>query len=473
METDSAKILSPKLILTLVFMAFGVILAVVRPFEGLAEQGHIMLGTVIAALSTWMFRPAGGTMIVGAAILIIGGLFAELPISDLTIGFSSASLWLFIPAMFVGSSMRNTGLGKRIVLSLFKRLNLSYATILGGWFVVSILFALITPLATVRFLMLTPIAVSVADACCLEKGSKGRSLIVISCWTFSIFPSIAWMNGSLFGPVFTNFLPEGPMRDMATPETWFLVMAPWLLFSIIFVIALYFLLKPEQEISIPKDKVRQMYDDLGPMGKKEKGCFISVVFLFICLVLQTFLPFTANHALLASLVLLLFLGVLTGPDISSGGNWDVIVFFGIMLSFTHIFNVSGLTAWLTPYLATIIEAIAFSPLFFIIALFVICIILRFFEVAQAWIIASIFSLATPILYSSYGIHPLVSTAVFVSASCLFFFRYAQAWIVQVESVCGDGGWNPAHLKIASVLYVIVAAVQLVFSRFYWGLVGIL
>jgi len=432
-----------------------------------------MLSTMLAALSAWVFRPAGGTLIIGAVIIILGGLIAGIPIADLTVGFSGGSLWLLIPAMFIGSSLRFTGLGKRIVLFLFRRLNLNYAKILGGWFVIGILFAIITPLATVRFLMLTPIAVSVADACLLEKGSKGRSLIVISCWVLSIFPSIAWLNGSLFGPAFTNFLPEGPMRDMATPETWFLVMAPWLLFSLVFVIALYFLLKPEQDVHVSKDKIQQMYDELGPMSTKEKGCLISLIFLFTCLILQTFLPITANQVLLASLVMMLLLGVLSTPDISTGGNWDVIMFLGIMLSFTNIFNVSGLTAWLTPYLASIIEAIAFNPLVFVLALFGICIILRFFDVTQGWIIASIFSLATPILYIYYGIHPLISTAVFVSASCLFFFRYAQAWIVQVESVCGEGGWNPAHLKTASILYVVVAAVQLVFSRFYWVLVGIL
>jgi len=473
MDTDKTQMLTPRLMLTLTFIVLGVAIAITRPFGNLETQGHIMLGAIVAGLATWIFRPAGGTMIAGAAIIILGGMIAGLPVNDLTTGFSGASLWLFIPAMFIGSSLRNTGLGKRIVLTLFKRYNLNYFRILCGWFFVSILFSIITPLATVRFLMLTPIAVSVADACLLEKGSKGRSLIVISCWTFSIFPSIAWLNGSLFGPVFTNFLPEGPMRDMATPETWFLVMAPWLLFSIVFVIALYFLLKPEQKLNIPRTKVSELYDDLGPMGKKEKGCLITLVFLLTCLVLQTFLPFSANHVLLASLVLMLFLGVLSVPDISVNGNWDVIVFFGMMLSFTHIFNVSGLTTWLTPYLVNIIGAIAFSPLVFVLALFGICVMLRFFDVAQAWIIASIFSLATPVLFINYGLHPLVSTAVFVSASCLFFFRYAQAWIVQVESVCGDGGWNPSHLQKASILYVCLSVVHLVFSRFYWGLVGIL
>jgi len=472
METQQAKIFSKRVTFTLIFIAIGIIVAIIRPFDGLDSVGHVMLGTMIAGLSAWIFSPSGGSLTIGAIIIIAGGLLAGLPINELTVGFSGSSLWLFIPAMFIGASLRLTGLGRRIVYWLFKRLNLNYAKILGGWFVVGILFALMTPIATVRCLMLTPIAVSVADACCLEKGSRGRSIIVIACWTMSIFPSLAWKNGSLFGPVFTNFLPEGPMRDMATQEAWFIVMAPWLLFSIVFIIALYFILKPKEKLNISKETVCKMYDDLGPITKKEKGCLFAISFMFICLIIQMFLPITTNQILLITFALLLLLGVLSAKDISSA-NWDVVMFFGIMLSFTNIFSVSGLTAWLTPFLSGVMQAIAITPLFFILALFGICIILRFVDVAQAWILAPILSLATPVLFYEHGFHPLVSTYVFVTASCLFFFRYHQAWIVQVESVCGDSGWNPKHLKSASILFVCLAALMLVFNRYYWGLVGIL
>jgi len=260
---------------------------------------------------------------------------------------------------------------------------------------------------------------------------------------------------------------------MATAEMWFIVMAPWLLFSVIFVIALYFLLKPETKLAITKTQIKGMYDELGPIGKKELGCLVTLVFMLVCLVLQTFLPLTANQALLASLVLLLILGVISGKDISTGVNWDVIVFFGVLLGFSNIFSVSGLTAWFTPFLSDLIQAIAISPLVFVLALFAICVLCRFFDAAQGWITASIFSLATPMLYSDHGIHPLVPTMVFVSASNVFFFRYAQPWVVQAESVCGDGGWNPRHLREASILYVCLAAVLLVLSRFYWGAVGVM
>jgi len=473
MKTEAARRAPVNLVLALTVMVGGLIVAIARPFEGLDSTGHIMLGTVIAALSTWIFRPAGGTFIIGTAIIFLGGSLAGLSMPDLAGGFASASLWLMIPAMFLGTSLMRTGLGKRMAYSLFRRLRLNYAKILIGWFVINMLFALINPSATVRFLILTPIAVSVADACQLQKGSRGRSLIVISSWALSFLPATAWMTGSMYGPVFSSFLPEGFMRDMATEQMWFRVMAPWILFGAVFIIILYFVLKPEQKLNIEKDQIDQLYKELGPMGRDEKGCLAAFVFMIICLIAQSFLPFSTHLALLASFILLLLLGVLTAKDISTGINWDTIAFFGIILSFVNIFEVSGITAWISPMLSALIEPIAVSPLLFVVALYGICVLIRFFDVAQGWISSAILALATPMLYYDYGIHPLIPIMVFICASNLFFFRYHQPWIVQVESVCGDGGWNPRHLTTASILYAVLAAAFLVFNNFYWQLVGIL
>ncbi|MCL2856102.1 MAG: anion permease [Oscillospiraceae bacterium] len=462
-----------KLIMLLLFLVVGLAVALAQPFYGLDEVGNKVLGTMIAALATWIFRPESGTFVIGAGIIFLGGTLAGMPMSDLAVGFSSPAFWLLVPAMFLGAALMKTGLGKRMVYALFRQFNLTYPKILLGWFVVCILFALITPSATVRFLIATPIAVSVADACHLENGCRGRSLIVISACMLSIFPSIAWINGSLFGPMFSSFLPEGAMREMATPEMWFRVMAPWLLFGVVFIIALYFVLKPEKPISITREQVSKMYNELGPITKAEKGCLVVFVFLVVSLVLQRFFPFTTNQAILAAFVLLLLLGVLTAKDISSGVSWDTIMFFGVILSFVHIFYVSGITAWLTPYLVLLIRPIAFSPLLFILALYIICLVIRFIDVSQGWISSAILAMATPMLLADFGLHPLISIMVFICASCLFFFRYHQPWIVQVESVCGSSGWNPRHLATASILYAGLAVVFLVFCYFYWQFVGVL
>lgn len=475
MSTNStSRVFDRKLILTVIVIIAGIIIAVSQPFAGLDKTGHIMLGTVVAALATWIFQPAAGSFTVGGVILLLGGSLAGLPMADLASGFSSPSLWLLIPAMFLGYALLKTGLGKRIVYMLFKRLNLSYPKILIGWLVVGLLFSVLTPSITVRFLILTPIAVSVADACRLENRSKGRSLIIISAWVVSIFPGTAWKTGSLYGPVFSSYLPEGAMQAMATDADWVRVMAlPWLLMAVLFLVCLYFVLKPEKKLEVTKAQISDMYLELGVVSSEEKRTIGAFCVLLAGLVLQNFIAITTNQVLLVSFAVLLLLGVLSTKEISTGINWDIVVFFGIILSFSRIFEVSGITAWLSPMLSAMLEPFASSALLFIIALYVICVLLRFLDVAQGWIISAIIAMAAPNLYESFGIHPLVLIMVFICASNLFFFRYHQPWVGQVEAVCGERGWDSKHLAKASVLYAVLAAVILVVSFVYWRIIGII
>jgi di/tricarboxylate transporter len=471
-QQNIENIVFVKRVLLLAVIVLGVIVAFIKPFNGLEQMGHIMLGSMIIALATWIFHPGKGTFIVGAIILFLGGSIAGIPMSDLASGFSSASLWLLIPAMFLGYALMKTGLGKRIVFAFFKQLKLSYSKILIGWFIIGIVFALITPSITVRFLILTPIAVVVADACCLEKNSKGRSLIVISAWAAAIFPGISWQNGSLFGPVFTSYLPEGSMRDMASSQMWVHTMAPWMLFSLLFMVVLYFVLKPEQKLSVTQVQLSKMYDDLGKMSKEEKGCIAAFVLLFIGLVLQIFLPIITNQVLFAALILLLLLGVLSVKDISQGINWDIVAFFGIILSFSRICEVSGITMWLSPSLASLLRPIAGAQIVFVLALYGFCMFLRFFDVTQGWVSSAILAMATPMLYEDFGINPLICIMVFICASNIFFFRYQQPWIGQAESVCGEGGWNSRHLLKASLVYALLIVVFLLICTGYWRIIGI-
>ena len=475
MEGVKAPILiNKKLVFSLAMIILGVFVAIAKPFYGLDRTGHIMLGTVIAALSVWMFRPGSGSYTIGGVILFLGGSIAGLPMSDVASGLSSPSLWLLIPAMFLGYALLKTGLGKRIVYMLFKHLNLSYPKIMIGWLVVGILFSFLTPSITVRFLILTPIAVSVADACQLERNSRERSLIVISAWVVSIFPGTAWKNGSLYGPVFSSYLPSGATFDMATEGEWIKFMAvPWLLMSVMFLVGLFFILKPKRKLTVTKAQISEMYDELGAVSSEEKRTIGAYAILIVGLVVQCFWAITTNQVLFIAFASLLLLGVLSIKELSSGINWDIVVFFGVILSLSRIFEVSGITEWLSPKLAAVLQPFASSTLLFMLALYVICMLLRFLDVAQGWIISAIIAMAAPSLLEQFGIHPLVLIMVFICASNLFFMPYQQPWLGQVRAVCGDGGWALKHLKKASVLYAVLAAVMLVISYFYWQIAGII
>lgn len=455
------------------FIGLSIFIGYVRPFMGLGTIGHIILASLITAISFWLFRPADGSYMIGVIIIIIGGVFSGLSVYDLTIGFSSPSLWLLIPAMFLGYSLLKTGLGKRFVFLLFSNIGVSYKKILFCWFVVGIIFSLLTPSIIVRFLIITPVAVNIADMCGLEKNSIGRSLIVISGWTISIFPGIAWLNGSLYGPVFSSFLPES-MSSMANAEAWFMVMGPpWLLYSTFFFFILYRTLRPEEELVISKEKIGNLYKQLDPFHREEICCLIVFVLMIIGLIGQNIFTYNTSQVIQIAFFLLLFCNVLTIKDISQGVNWDTIVFFGMILGLPNIMEVSGLSDWIEPKLTSLLLPIAENIYTYVICSYFILLLIRFIDVAQGWITVSILCLAAPTLYNDFGIHPLISLTIYIAACNVFFLHYHQPWIGQAEAVFADNGWAIKHLQKAAVLYAVSVPLMLMGCIIYWKIIKVL
>ena len=461
-------------VLAALFVLVGVAIAIIRPFAELDSSGQMMLGSFISGLAIWIIRPGSGSFFAGSVVIILGGSLSGISLTDLTSGFASPAFWLLIPAMFLGSALQITGLGKRIVFALFTRIRLSYKKILFGWLIIGVLFSLLTPSISVRIMILTPIAVSVADACRLEKQSKGRSLIVISAWCAAIFPGIAWFGGSLYGPVFSAFLPEQHLVDMVTDQLWLQFMAlPWLLFSVAFLALLYLLLKPEKEIDVNFSLQKKMYEELGPAGSREKRCLAVFLFLLANLLFQLFLPINTTQVLLASMFLLLFLNVMSVKDVSTGINWDVVMFFGMLMGLSHLFDISGIKAWISPMLLSMLEPLVVSPLIFLVGLYALCAVIRILDVTQGWVSSAVLAMAAPMLLSDFGLHPILSIMAFVAAGNIFLFKYHQPWITQAESVSGDRGWNERHQKTAAWLYVALVAAMLVMSNFYWSALGLI
>jgi len=438
----------------------------------LGIEGQIILVSFLAAVLLWIIKPAGGTYTIGLLAVFLGGTIAGFEMADLAVGFVNPSLWLLIAAMFLGHALLKTGLGKRLVILLLSKFKPSYFSIIIGWVIIGIAFSFLTPSITVRFLIIVPIAVSIADACGMEAGSRGRSLTVISAWVAALLPGITLLNGSLYGPAFTAFLPRGAIAEMATAGNWFKIIGPpFLLMALILLVAVCLVLRPEEKLKIAKADMIKMYRDLGPATKDERNCMMVFAIILAGLAITGPTGFTTSQILMFGFFLLLLSGVLKIPDISTGISWDVILFFGVLMGFSHIFEISGVSAWISPALESLVIPLTKDPLIFAIGLYVLCSVLRLVDLTQSWITASILSLLTPVLYSDFGYHPLVCLAIFIFSGNHFLFRYNQPWLPQVESLVGTGGWSVSHLRKVAIMYALLSFPILAASVPYWRFIG--
>lgn len=458
---------------TLLLCLLGLYLALDQPFAGLDATGHQVMGTIIGMLAFWIFKPWGVPFAAGTVILLVGCVMAGLPLDQAASGFTGSSIWLLIPALFFGFALKKSGLGNRIAFFMLKNIHTSYAGILFAWLILGIGFSLLTPSIGIRFLILTAISISVADACDLAKGSSGRSLIIITAWASAIFPGSGWYTGSLYGPILTGFLPA-EMRQIATEGLWFKVMGlPWLFITTAFFVIIYFMLRPKEKLHITREQFARLYTDLGDITKAEKIVFATLIAVLLCLPMQKALGLASFQIMLLGFLILLITGVIGQKDIGTGINWDTIIFFGAIIGLSDIITISGISGWAEPTLNYVIKFLTGNSLTFLIGLTLILFAVRFIDVTWGLAIGAFLATVTPALYHTHHIHPTIVLMIFTFGGTVFFTSYQQPWVTQAESIMQDAGWNLKHLRQAACVYAGIVIFTLVAFLPYWKAIGVI
>ncbi len=121
--------------------------------------------------------------------LTFGMLLAVAPAEAVFAGFYSTAVWLVFGGLIVGVAIRITGLGERCARLLMSLFGTSYARIIGGLMVMSILFALVMPSSLGRVIILIPIIVALSDRLGFEIGSKGRTGLVAAAGFGTLIPA--------------------------------------------------------------------------------------------------------------------------------------------------------------------------------------------------------------------------------------------------------------------------------------------
>ena len=261
----------------LVFVVCAFVVGLAKPFTGLAPQGHYIISVTLISLALWVFKTDSVPYIAGGALFLAGCLIFKLPLTAITVGYTSSAIWVLIPALFFGFAFLKTGLGKRIAYFVLKTFGPSYLTICVSWFIIGMILSALTPSITVRFSIVMPIAVSFIEACKIPERSRGSALICLTAWAAALLPGIGWQTGSLWGIIMPGFFPP-QMRSLATADGWFRYMAvPWFTITLIFLSLLYIFLKPKDALQLKRDVLEEQYKALGKITRQEIICGIILI----------------------------------------------------------------------------------------------------------------------------------------------------------------------------------------------------
>lgn len=433
-----------------------------RPVTGLGSQGHWALACIGFTLAAWIVYPERLPRGV-AGVLMTGLLLAgKLPYGDVFYGYTTSAVWIIVPAFLFGHVIRETGLGHRITVSLLNRFKGSITGTAFALMVIGIIFSALTPSMTVRTAIVMPLVLVIIKTLNLKNRSRETAFITLSAYTAVIIPGNGWLTGSLVGPINMGFLPPGLRAGL----DWFgytrALILPWAIITVLMFFFLILIFRPHRF----KNNLKYTELDLPAVSGQEISASIVLSLCFLGYLTTPLHGLEAAAITSLTLFLLFLTGTMDAKGISAGVNWEVVLFFGTIMSITRVLDSVGATAVLSAAIQPLVMKFAGNVTLFIYFILALSLAMRFIDVPWGLPSMAILFAFAPALAAA-GIHPIVLCFINGIVQVFTFFSYMSPFAIMSGNLLEHKGWEEKHLVIYGLGFLAAVALAVLPAVWYW------
>ena len=468
--TTAAVASSRKWIWLAIAIAVGLAIAAIPTPHGLSRPAQLVLAVTAFTVVIWASQAMNNGV---ASILMMGLLIAAgIPVPRAVSGFAGGAFWTLLTVLFYGFAMKKTGLAERLsyyILSLFPG---TYSGILSAFFVIGFVLTLGIPSMTVRTAIMTPIAWALVQSLGLPARGKGAALIVLTTVEMAVVPGIAFLYGSLAGPVVAQ-----SFEAKHLPLSWLsyaqVITFPTLLLCILIVIGNQLVLRPEAPLTASHSFAKDRLKTLGSFKRDE---LITAIVVIVSIGFWTTRGRLHNlpdfFIGMVAVAVLALAGILRDEDMGTGVSWTLLLFIGGVFGLANVIQDYKVTDWLAGYFVPIVQRLTFSTVLLVMAMAVAMFIFRFLDPSSFIAIAVLF-LSVVDVTSRAGIPPLVLMGALMIASAPFWMLYQNFWLAMGEGLTGNQACTAGQrLRLANA-YAVFCLIALAVSVLYWKLIGAL
>lgn len=437
--------------------------------QGLSHMAQLVLAITAFTVVLWAAQVmnSGVASVLLMALLILAGV----PVPRVFSGFGGGAFWTLLAVLFYGFAMKKTGLAERLsyyILSLFPG---TYGGILTSFFVIGFVLALGIPSMTVRTAIMTPVAWALVQSLGLPNRSRGSALIILTTVEMAVVPGIAFLYGSLTGPVVV-----AAFEAKKLPITWLgyaeVLTFPTLLLCVLILVGNQIILRPEAPLKASPTFAKDRLRALGAFKRPEWITGLVVLFSIVFWATDSYHHLPAFLIGMIAMAVFYMAGILRDEDIGTGVSWTLLLFIGGVFSLANIVQDYKITDWLAGYFVPVVEQIEFSVVLLTILMAVGMYILRFLD-PSSFIAVSVLFLSTVGVTMAAGIPPLVLMAPIILASAPFWVSYQNFWLAMAEGLTGNQAFTASERVRLANAYAGFTLIALAVGVGYWKLIGVL
>lgn len=317
--------------------------------DGLSRDGAYALAALVAAILLWatgVQDPALSGLLLVTLLSVLGVLsFAEA-----VAGFGTEFVWLLVVTFILAEAMGQTGLGRRIALSLLRRAGGRPDAVLLAVVGSAVILAFLVPTAAGRASMIVPVCLGIVDAAGLEPGSRFATAMLLGTSFASVMAGVGIMTAAG-----ATVYAAGAFARLAgwrwSYSAWLVAFFPLVVVFVVAVWRLVLALFPPERAHLAGGAayVEGELRRLGPLTPAERRVLAAMALMLALWVFGPRWNITAAQAGMAGALLLLLPGlrVLTWERALAAVRWNVIILFGVSLALAEALDRSGASRWLT------------------------------------------------------------------------------------------------------------------------------
>jgi sodium-dependent dicarboxylate transporter 2/3/5 len=315
----------------------------------LTREGKAALALFLLAATWWISEviPIGVTSI---AIGVVQALFLIRPARVAFTDFMDPSVWFIFGSLVFGMVFTKTGLTRRLAYRMLSLVGERTSMIYLGCFVMTSSLTLVMAhtavAATVFPLFLAIYALYTEES---KPTRFGKGLFMGMAFVAGA-GSIITLLGAARGAVAIGFFRDISGRSVSFFELSYYMLPVGLVMTVL--LWIYFMLYyPPEKKTIPglRERVRSLYDRLGPISRNEITAVVIVLSTIVVLSLRSFIPalepLDKSAIILVATVLFFVLRILTLDDLEKV-PWNIVLLFGGAMSIGFCLWETGAAQWL-------------------------------------------------------------------------------------------------------------------------------